>query len=301
MQLILKLILYTLLFIIFLDAFTLYMNSHPPRYPIYVPPSKFNLRYEEVSFQSTDGVRLKGWFINGSGEGRLPTIIVCHGLGANRSDFTELSAGLSRDGYSVLIFDFRGHGESEKKASSFGYLEQNDLLGALRYVKTRNDVDKEKIGVYGFSMGGAVAILTAAETDEIKAVISDSSYTSLKEQGKRLFAGSPLPSFLFLKPLVWMYEVFFRIDADDISPVSRIGEISPRGVMIIGGGADEQMPSSDAMRLFSAAREPKEIWLIPGAVHGGTVYMAGDEYEKRVLRFLDSHFSTSHQIIRVLP
>ncbi len=289
MQFVLKLALYTVLIIISLDSFILYMNSHPSRYPLYVPPSKFNLRYEEVTFHSTDGVRLKGWFIKGSGEGRLPTIIVCHGLGANRSDFTELAAGLSRDGYNVLLFDFRGHGESERKASSFGYLEQRDLLGALRYVKTRNDVDGEKIGAYGFSMGGAVAILTAAKTAEIKAVISDSSYTSMKEQGKRLFAGSALPSFLFLKPLVWMYEAVFDIDADGISPVSRIGELSPRGVMIIGGGADEQMPSSDAMRLFAAAKEPKEIWLIPGAVHGGTVYMAGDEYGKRILRFLDSH------------
>src|SRR3972149_2092395 len=289
MQLILKFILSGLLIVIFLDIFILYMNSHPSRYPLYVPPSKFNLRYEEVPFQSTDGVRLKGWFIKGSGEGRLPTIIVCHGLGANRSDFTELSAGLSRDGYNVLIFDFRGHGESEKKASSFGYLEQKDLLGALKYLKTRDDVDIEKIGAYGFSMGGAVAILTAAKTHEIKAVISDSSYTSLKEQGKRLFAGSAHPSFLCLKPLVWMYEVFFRIDADDISPVSRIGGISPRGIMVIGGGADEQMPSSDAMRLFAGAKAPKEIWLIPGAVHGGTVYMAGDEYRKRISKFLDRH------------
>lgn len=289
MHLAFKLVLYAVLVVISLDAFILYMNSHPPRYPVYIHPSKFGLKYEDISFTSTDSVRLKGWFIKGGKEGKLPTVIVCHGLGANRSDFTELAAGLSRGGYNILLFDFRGHGESDKKASSFGYLEQNDLLGALRYVKTRNDVDGEKIAVYGFSMGGAVAILVASKTEEIKAIITDSSYTSLKEQGKRLFEGSLLPSFLFLRPLVWMYEIFFHIDADDISPVSRIGEISPRGVMIIGGGADEQMPSSDAMQLFAAAKEPKELWLIPGAVHGGAVYMSGDEYLKRVLKFLNRH------------
>ena len=236
-----------------------------------------------------DGVKLSGWFIKGGKEGKLPTVIVCHGLGAGRSDFTELASGLSRGGYNVLLFDFRGHGESDRKASSFGYLEQNDLLGALRYVKRREDVDDKGIGVYGFSMGGAVAILVASKTDEIKAIIADSSYTSLKEQGKRLFEGTFLPSFLFFPPLVWMYEVFFHVDADEVSPVSAVGEISPKGVMVIGGEADEQMPSSDAMRLFADAREPKELWLIPGAVHGGTVYMSGDEYGKRVLRFLDRY------------
>lgn len=287
MQLVLKIVLYLFLVVLSLDIFILYMNSHPPRYSLYIPPSKFGLRYEDVSFESMDGVRLRGWFIKGAG--RLPTIIVCHGLGANRSDFTELASGLSRDGYNVLLFDFRGHGESERRGSSFGYLEQKDLLGALKFVKTRSDVDIEKIGVYGFSMGGAVAILTAARGNEIKAVISDSSFTTLKEQGKRLFKGSLLPPILFFKPLVWMYEAVFHVDADEIAPIGKISEISPRGVMIIGGGADEQMPSSDAMRLFAAAKEPKEIWLIPGAVHGGTVYMAGDEYGKRVLRFLDSH------------
>lgn len=289
MQVILKLILYTVLIVLSLDIFILYMNSHPPRYPVYIPPSKFGLRYEDVSFEATDGVRLKGWFIKGEGAGRLPTIIVCHGLGANRSDFTELASGLSREGYNILLFDFRGHGESERRASSFGYLEQKDLLGALKFVRSRNDVDGERIGVYGFSMGGAVAILTAARGNEIKAVISDSSFTTLKEQGKRLFKGSLLPPILFFKPLVWMYEAVFHVNADEVSPIDRIGEISPRGMMIIGGGADEQMPSSDAMRLFASAKEPKELWLIPGAVHGGTVYMAGDEYGKRVLRFLDSH------------
>ncbi len=295
MQIIVKVILYTILVILSLDVFIIYMNSHPPRYPLHILPSKFGANYEDISFETADGIKLRGWFIKGNVEGKLPTLIVCHGLGANKSDFTELAVELSMDGYNILLFDFRGHGESERKASTFGHLEQSDLLSALKYVRSRNDVDGEKIGVYGFSMGGAVAILTAAKTSDIKAVISDSSYTSLKEQGKRLFEVSFLPSFLFFKPLVWMYEAFFRVDADEISPVSRIGEISPRGVMIIGGGADEQMPSSDAMRLFAAAKEPKELWLIPGAVHGGTVYMAGDEYKKRISGFLKQAFDVKQE------
>lgn len=289
-MIIFRAIIYIVLIIVSLDIFILYMNSHPPRYPLHIPPSRFGVTFEDTQFSSSDGVKIKGWFIKGNREeGRLPTVIVCHGLGANRSDFTELAAGLSSNGYNVLLFDFRGHGDSQRVASSFGYLEQKDLLGAIRYVKERNDVDAEEIAVYGFSMGGAVAVLTAAETSDIKAVIADSSFTALKEQGERLFKGSFLPSSIFLKPMVWMYELYFRVDADGIAPINKIYRVSPRGMMIIGGGADEQMPSSDAMRLFAAAREPKELWLIPGAVHGGTVYMAGDEYRKRVLMFLDTH------------
>ncbi|MBI4745976.1 MAG: alpha/beta fold hydrolase [Deltaproteobacteria bacterium] len=288
-MIIFRAILYIVLIIVSLDIFILYMNSHPQRYSLYIPPSEFGITYEEAQFDTSDGIRLKGWFIKGNGKGGLPTVIVCHGLGANRSDFTELAAGLSRGGYNVLLFDFRGHGDSQRVASSFGYLEQKDILGAIRYVKERKDVDAEWIAVYGFSMGGAVAVLTAAETSDIKAVIADSSFTALKEQGERLFKGSFLPSSIFLKPMVWMYELYFRVDADEIEPINKIHRLSPAAIMIIGGGEDEQMPSSDAMRLFAAAREPKELWLVPGAVHGGTVYMTGDEYRKRVLRFLDTH------------
>lgn len=289
MMIIFRAIIYLVLIVVSLDIFVLYMNSHPPRYPLHIPPSRFSVNFEDTQFDASDGVKIKGWFIKGNREGRLPTVIVCHGLGANRSDFTELAAGLSRGGYNVLLFDFRGHGDSQRVASSFGYLEQKDLLGAIRYVKERKDVDAEEIAVYGFSMGGAVAILTTAETSDIKGVIADSSFTTLREQGERLFKGSLLPSSIFLRPITWMYELYFRLDAGKVAPIDRIHDISPRGVMIIGGGEDEQMPSSDAMRLFAAAGEPKELWLIPGAVHGGTVYMAGDEYMKRVLRFLDTH------------
>ena len=289
MPIIFRAVLYIILIIVSLDVLVLYTNSHPPRYPLYIPPSRFGVTFEDAQFSSSDGIKLKGWFIKGNGKGRVPTVIICHGLGANRSDFTELAAGLSRNGYNTLLFDFRGHGESERKASSFGYLEQRDLLGAIRYIKERKDVDAEEIAVYGFSMGGAVAVLTAAETSDIKGVIADSSFTTLREQGERLFKGSLLPSSIFLRPITWMYELSFRLDAGKVAPIDRIHDISPRGVMIIGGGEDEQMPSSDAMRLFAAAGEPKELWLIPGAVHGGTVYMAGDEYRKRVLRFLDTH------------
>lgn len=289
MMIIFRAIIYLVLIVVSLDIFVLYMNSHPPRYPLHIPPSRFGVTFEDAQFDASDGVKIKGWFIKGNGKGRVPTVIICHGLGANRSDFTELAAGLSRNGYNTLLFDFRGHGESERKASSFGYLEQRDLLGAIRYIKERKDVDAEEIAVYGFSMGGAVAVLTAAETSDIKGVIADSSFTTLREQGERLFKGSLLPSSIFLRPITWMYELSFRLDAGKVAPIDRIHDISPRGVMIIGGGEDEQMPSSDAMRLFAAAGEPKELWLIPGAVHGGTVYMAGDEYRKRVLRFLDTH------------
>lgn len=292
MPIIFRAVLYIILIIVSLDILVLYTNSHPPRYPRYIPPSRFGVAFEDVQFEASDGVKIKGWFIKGNGKGTLPTVIICHGLGANRSDFTELAAALSRKGYNALLFDFRGHGESEKTASSFGYLEQRDLLAAVRYIRDRKDADPERIAVYGFSMGGAVAILTSAESSDIKCVIADSSFTTLREQGERLFTSSFLPSAVFLRPVTWMYELYFQVDADKVAPIEMIHKISPRGVMIIAGGADEQMPSSDAMRLFAAALEPKELWLIPGAVHGGTVYMAGDEYVKKVLRFLDSHLKT---------
>ena len=169
MFLILKAVIYLFVIILALSFLIVYLNSHPPRYPLNIPPSSYGLKFESVEFRTPDKIILSGWFIKSVSSmqyeaGRKkPVIIICHGLGANKSDFTELSSYLSKSGYHVLLFDFRGHGESKGNSSSLGFLEQDDLRSAVEYVKSRADVDIDKIGVYGFSLGAAVTILTASK------------------------------------------------------------------------------------------------------------------------------------------
>ncbi len=249
------------------------------------PPSRYGLRHEDVTFRAADGVRLNGWWI--PAEAEAPVIILCHGLGANKSDLTDLATALHGAGYHVLQFDFRAHGDSEGHRTSFGWLEQQDLEAAMAYLASQSVVARNRIGVYGFSMGAAVAILAAAKHPEIRAVVADSAYASLADQIAAAAADYRLPAI----PFAWLgqraYELLFWTRVVRIAPVTAIAALSPRPVLIIAGGADSLMPPEDAHRLYQAAKEPKELWVVPEAPHGGTLAAAGPAYAQRVIAFFD--------------
>lgn len=280
-----------ILLVVVLSFILVYVNTHPPRYPLHIPPSDFNAPYEAVTFKTQDGILLNGWVVKPEHlRAKNPAVIICHGVGANKSDFTELAVSLSRRGYIVLLFDFRAHGESEGRRTSLGYNEQKDIVAALDLLKARSEVDAGHIGIYGFSMGGSAAILAAAETRAFSAVVVDSAFTSLRDQARDAITGFyHLPSFPFLPLTIMGYQLYFQASVDRIAPVQVIAKIAPTPVLIIAGEGDALIPAENGRRLFSAAAEPKELWVIPHADHGGTLAAAGDAYEKRVGEFFDRY------------
>ncbi len=279
-----------------LSLVLVYSNTHPQRYPLHTPPSDYRADYEPVSFATGDGITLKGWLIKPPRRRtHAPGLIFCHGVGANKSDFTELAVSLSHRGYFVLVFDFRAHGESGGRRTSLGYHEQKDIAAARMFLSTRPEVDRKRVGIYGFSMGGAAAILTAARHGGFSALVVDSAFSSLRDLARGAITGSyHLPSFPFLQLSVLGYELYFQTSIKNVSPVSVIGRISPVPVLIIAGEGDSLIPAENGRRLFAAAGEPKELWLIPGADHGGTLAAAGRTYEKRVGEFFDRYLGNSN-------
>jgi len=287
----LNILLGIVLLIIALSFILVYANTHPPRYPLNVPPSAHSFPYERVTFVTEDGLTLAGWLLGQEAPGRdLPAIIICHGLGANKSDFTDLAVQLARRGYRVLIFDFRAHGDSSGSRSSLGYHEQKDVAAALAFLTARPGTDVRRIGIFGFSLGGATAILAAAKTGKFAAVAADSAFTSLRDQAREAITGFyHLPSFPFVNLSVLGYELYFQTSVRNVAPESVIGKISPAPVLIIAGEGDEMIPAENGRKLFIAAKEPKELWVIPVGGHGGTIASAGDEYGRRVGEFFDRH------------
>jgi uncharacterized protein len=279
------------LIVVGLSFILVYANTHPSKYPLHIPPSVYKADYEDVSFATADGIVLKGWLVKPPHPGtKSPAIIICHGVGANRSDFTELAASLSQRGYFVLQFDFRAHGESGGRRTSLGYHEQKDVIAALEFLRTRYEVNPKRIGIYGFSLGGSSAILAAAKTDAFSAVVVDSAFTSLRDQAREAITGFyHLPAFPFLPLSIFGYELYFQTSVDNISPVSVIKQIAPAPVLIIAGEGDQLIPADNGRKLYRAAHEPKELWLISGAEHGATLAVAGSEYEKRVGEFFDKN------------
>ncbi len=279
------------LIIVLLPLILVYINTHPPKYPLSIPPSTFQADYESLSFATDDGITLKGWLVKPAHPGpKSPAIVICHGVGANRSDFTELATSLARRGFYVLLFDFRAHGESGGSRTSLGYHEQRDVAAAVNILKNRQEIDQTHIGIYGFSMGGAAAILAAAKSHDFAAVVADSAFTSLRDQARTAISGFyHLPSFPFVTLAVLGYELYFQTSVKNISPVSAIGNISPTPVLIIAGEGDRLIPADNGRSLYAAAKEPRELWIIPVADHGGTLAAAGSEYEKRVGEFFERY------------
>ncbi len=295
-----KLLIGLILFILALPFILVYVNTHPRRYPLDIPPSRYNAEYEAVEFRSGDGTNLRGWLVKPV-QPTLPSpaIIICHGLGANKSDFTELAVSLSKRGYAVLLFDFRAHGESGGSSSSLGLHEQEDILAALGFLRLRPDVDRQRIGIYGFSMGGAAAVLAAAGSRAFSAVVVDSPFASLREQSRDAITRYyRLPAFPFFHLAMFGYSLFFQASPARVSPVDTVPGIAPAPILIIASENDPMIPVENARRMFAAAGEPKELWIIPGADHGATLAVADGLYEKRIGRFFDRHLKETQPISR---
>jgi len=246
------------------------------------PRAKLGLSYEDISFQARDGVLLRGWFIPKKGSDAA--IILCHGVSANKGTFLGIADFLHRAGFNVLMFDFRGHGDSAGYTSSLGFYEARDVAAAAEYLKNRPGV--KRIGGYGFSMGGAATLLASPETSAIQCVVADSAYADMKNLARREF--STLPNFA-LRPTLAVLDFYtwlsIGVSLESLAPQKRIGEISPRPLLLIHGTSDERVPLSQARHNFAAAREPKKLWIVPGATHVLAHRMLGQIYEDRVARF----------------
>lgn len=261
--------------VVFLTAFWAWVvsailflrNTLLPRLPVTQTPELLDLPSETVQFQATDGLRLEGWKI--PSDPTRPWIILCHGVGANRSDLLDIAASLHEARWNIFLFDFRGHGGSAGRVTSFGWREQRDLEGALAFLGKQPEISARPYGVYGISMGAAVALMVAARDDRIAAVAADSPYTSLEETiGRHLALMYPwLPKVPFLWYTLATYRLRFGVWPQIVSPQVSAARLTGKPLLLIHGGADPRMPLDEAQRLFAHASDPKELWVIRGAGH----------------------------------
>ncbi len=256
--------------------------SHPQRLPVCcVTPADRSLAYEDVSFTTGDGLTLYGWYIP-SHASRGAAVMVAHGLGGNRIGIGQLdqAAALARRGYGVLLFDLRAHGDSDGDAISFG---AEDALAALAYLQNRADVDPDRIGAMGLSLGAIVVTQAAARSPGVKAVIADGL-------GHAAFRDFPPPATLedwVWAPFRWV--AFKSLEARGVSTsavVDAIDDIAPRPILFISG-AGQGLERETVRRYYAAAGEPKTLWEIPEAGHGGTWAARPDEFEEKIVAFFD--------------
>jgi fermentation-respiration switch protein FrsA (DUF1100 family) len=250
-------------------------------------PAKYGMPFSDVTVTSSDGLKLVGWYIP-SKNGAL--VILQHGYKSNRSEMLNEADMLFRHGYGLLISSVRAHDYSEGERITFGMDEMKDMEAWYNFILTRSDVDPEKIGILGNSFGGMLAIHYAAQNKKIKAVVTDSSFSSLAdtvETSIRFFTG--LPPFPFAPLILFWGEREAGFKASEIDATVWIRAISPRPVFLMQGGADTIISTSSGQKLLDAAGEPKELWYDPEVLHAQFDTLRAQEFERRVVAFFDKY------------
>jgi hypothetical protein len=254
-----------------------YVTTHVGR--AVVPPNHLGVPHEDVSFMTTDGLRLEGWYIpskNGAAVIAFP----------GRSGPQKPARMLARHGYGVLLFDRRGEGNSDGDPNSWGWGGSEDVKAAIDYLQQRSDVDPDRIGGIGLSVGGEMMLETAAETDDLAAIVSEGAgartfsedmdeempgtdrvlavpQSAFKTAGIAVFSNRTPPANL--KDLAAKVEEPLLLIA---APEKGVGEELNRGYARAAGGS-------------------ATLWEIPESTHVGGLAARPEEYERRVVGFFD--------------
>lgn len=247
-----------------------------PSETIDATPRDIGLAYEDVTFETSDGLKLSGWYLPARGDSR-GTVIHFHGNAANISNHVFASYWLVYEGFNLLVFDYRGYGGSAGKVTRAGTIR--DGHAALDYILSRDDTDPERVFAFGQSLGGAVATVVAAERPEFRAVVLDSTFS-----GYRRIASRHLRKTLLIP---WLTDAIAWVAlSGDYDPVDYVARIAPRQLMVIASTEDEICFAELGRELFDAADEPKQWILLDQGSHLETVAENVDSVQQRIVEFL---------------
>ena len=250
-------------------SFLFVSQAHYVYYPERVlssSPSNIGLDFESVSFETTDRVKLSGWFI--PSDSARGVILFCHGNAGNIGHRLESIQIFHQLGLDILIFDYRGYGQSEGTPSEHG--TYRDAEAAWHYLIEERQVNPNEIVVFGRSLGGAVASWLA-QSQTPGALILESTFTSLPDIAATVYPYVPV-------------RLLLRFKYNTAEYLARIN--CP--VLIVHSRHDEIMPFSHGRRLFEIAKEPKKFLEITGTHNEGFI-TSGRRYEEGLNIFISEY------------
>jgi dipeptidyl aminopeptidase/acylaminoacyl peptidase len=252
-----------------------WLAVRPPRLTVALSPEDYRLRVEAVRIRADDGVRLAGWFLPRPG---APAVVLLHGYPAEKADLLPLASALAPQ-FATLLLDHRYFGDSEGRATTLGFRERQDLKRVLDFLESRGAT---AVGVFGFSLGGAVALLTAAEDPRIRAIAAYAPFADLRTLGHELYGWMWLGRYPFVEAMLLWSRLAFGGDITQPTPAAAAARLTVP-VLLVHSRMDEQIPFGHAERLRAAlgANARAEFEFMERGRHGELP--AG--FEARLVRF----------------
>jgi len=252
-----------------------WLAVRPPRLAITLRPEDYRFAVQPVTIRADDGVALAGWFAPRPG---APAVVLLHGYPADKADLLPLATALAPR-FATLLVDQRYFGDSGGWATTLGFRERGDLKRVVDFLESRGAT---AVGVFGFSLGGAVALLTAAEDPRIRAVAAYAPFADLRVLGRDLYAWMWLARYPFVETMLLWSRVLFGADITRPAPVDAAARLTVP-VLLVHSRQDEQIPfrHAELLRDALAANARAEFEVIERGRHGELP--AG--FEGRLVRF----------------
>lgn len=290
-------------------------EEKPMFLPLRVPPLEHE--GDSVRFKTDDGIELGGTYLPAATETRQGVLVFCHEYLSDRWSYRPYLEAFRDQGYDIFTFDFRNHGTSEvdhtyKPLQWVTNHEESDLKAALAYVRSRPDFDPAGFGLFGVSRGGGTALVVGASDPGVWGVITDGAFPTRGTmhayilRWAEIYVGSPflwqyMPKFMF-EFVGWSGRMVASRNLNCKLPsVERAAsQIAPRPWLMIHGAKDAYIGVDIAKGLFSKAREPKELWIVPKAKHNRCRELCPEEYQERLSTFF-ARFAPRRRIAATAP
>ena len=278
-----KIIFYSSIFatsFIGISIWSAWLVTHPARIESRLTPKNYNLPFEEVALTTKDGVSIAGWLIPAPTP-QKPTLIILHGYPAEKGDMLSIASFLQPD-FNIFLIDFRYFGKSGGSFTTLGTNERLDLEAAIDFLESRGF---KKVGVLGFSLGGATAILQAAKDPRIAVVISYASFADLTLLGKNMYSHLPIIREALVPLMKFWAKTFWNIDTAYSSQDAMQYVQIP--IFIIHSRQDEQIPFHHAELLMNALRNNQraEFYFTETGRHGELPV----DFDERVKYFFEKY------------
>jgi pimeloyl-ACP methyl ester carboxylesterase len=253
---------------------------------VFSSPQVYGLPFEDIHFTTGDNLQLHGWWIPSEKSSR--TIIFLHGFNGSMDPDLKYASRFVRDGFNVLMFDFRNHGRSEGKTTSLGAGEVLDAEAAIHYARTRGS---EKIGLFGFSMGGRVALLTAARDNKIAAIVSDGGPVRFSTAIIKGLKNKGIPRGIRqVFTLMIQFGASFRsgnnLFTNDPVRIKPGQLIVP--TLLIHGENDPFTTLKDLQQMVSLIGAKADLWVVSGVGHRETDELDPETYLKKIIAFFNT-------------